>query len=776
MMKKKIVVVLFIFWCMTGVCFSADEDRDKDAGKKYVLVLNSYSKGYDWTDSEESGIEAVLTPKKGVVLMVEYMDTKRIHTEEHFRLFKEMLANKLRETKIKIDIVICTDDDALNFMKRYRDEILPNTPVVFCGINDFDRAKMEGFKLYTGVNEKTDLPANVDFILKIHPKTTQIYLISDLGTTGKLHRKEFDKMVLLPRFKDRVKFFYYDDIAMSELKDILSKLSSESVVIYLSFFKDKRGKLFTPSEAIPEITEASTVPAYGVVDYMLGYGIVGGFMISGFEQGATAGRLALGVLNSKDPSVMPDVVMESPRITAFDYRVLQRFNIDVASLPKGAVIKYEPETFYYKYKRIVWSFIAVVLIMTMYIIVLMVNIKRRIRAEKGLQNILKACASFFEFKSTDDFVLRIKALLGSLVNISGRVLFFKNTHDDSGDVFKDMVFIESDANMKVRPMAEVKDSIDMKVTDMLKDTIAQKKNTYIKDAGILYFANKNIPANTIFIEGKKRFDNLDKSILEMFTSNLGLTFDNFEKQKLEESLNFAGQIQMNMLSKDSEGFAKTYGIDLHAFLAPAKVVGGDFYDYFSIDDTHICLVMADVADKGMPAALFMAVAKTLIRAIGAGNPNVTDILYKVNNELNKDNEDAMFVTLFMAILNYKTGELSFSNAGHNPPYLLSNGQIRQIGAKDVGIVLGIMKDALYSVETIQLSKGDGVFMYTDGIVEAMNITHELFGEHRLEKRLASGVTLPAKMLADMVLNDVIKFAEGAPQSDDITVMSMFYKT
>jgi sigma-B regulation protein RsbU (phosphoserine phosphatase) len=531
-----------------------------------------------------------------------------------------------------------------------------------------------------------------------------------------------------------------------------------------------------PSESLPEITGASAVPVYGVVDYMMGYGITGGLLISGFEQGATAGKLALSILKSKDHDVMPGVVMKSPHTLVFDYRALQRFDIDVASLPKNAKIEYEPETFYYKYKRIIWSFIAIIMILNVYIAVLMINIRRRIRAEKGLKNILTACSSFFEFKSTDDFVLKIKKLLGSLVNIKEDILFFKNTKDSVGDVLSDLVLVQADGNMNVRQMTDVKDTIDTKVTDMLKDALAQKKNTYIRDACILYFAGKSIPANTIFIEGRKRFDNLDKNILEMFTSNLGLTFDNFEKQKLEESLTFAGQIQMNMLSKNSEEFSKTYGIDLHAFLAPAKVVGGDFYDYFSIDDDHICLVMADVADKGMPAALFMAVAKTLIRAIAAGNAHGSDILYKVNNELNKDNKDDMFVTLFMIILNYKTGEISFSNAGHNPPYILSNGRIRQIGTKDVGIVLGVIKDAVYTDETLQLANGDGLFMYTDGIVEAMNIMQELFGEHRLEKRLASCADMTARMLVDIVLSDVTKFAEGAPQSDDITAMAVFYKT
>ncbi|KJU82620.1 PAS/PAC sensor protein [Candidatus Magnetobacterium bavaricum] len=665
MMKRRLLVVLFIFWCMAGVC-SYVEGADKEPQNKHVLVLNSYSKGYQWTDNEQSGIESVLTPQEGIILMVEYMDTKLINTPEHFRLFKDLLVNKLQHARIKIELVICTDNDALNFMIKYSNEILPNTPVVFCGANNFDATQMGDFKLYTGVNEKTDIADNVEMILKVHPSTTQVHIISDKTTTGKLYRTEFDAMA--PRFKDRVKFVFYDNISISELKDTLSKLSGDSVALYLSFFEDNTGKLFTPSESLPEITGASAVPVYGVVDYMMGYGIVGGLLISGFEQGVTAGKLTLNVLGSKTPAVMPDVVMKSPHTLVFDYRALKRFDIGIDSLPKGAVIKYEPETFYYKYKRIIWSLIAVLMILNVYIAVLMINIKRRIRAEKGLQNILTACASFFEFKSTDDFVLRIKKLLGSLVTIKENVLFFKNTHDSVGDVLSDLVFVQADGNMNVRQMTDVKDTIDIKVTDMLKDALAQKKNTYIKDACILYFANKSIPANTIFIEGRKRFDNLDKNILEMFTSNLGLTFDNFEKQKLEESLTFAGQIQMNMLSKNSDEFSKTYGIDLHAFLAPAKVVGGDFYDYFSIDDDHLCLVMADVEDKGMPAALFMAVAKTLIRAIAAGNANVTDILHKVNNELNKDNEDAMFVTLFMIILNYKTGEISFSNAGHNPPF------------------------------------------------------------------------------------------------------------
>ncbi|MBF0343923.1 MAG: SpoIIE family protein phosphatase [Nitrospirae bacterium] len=775
MIRRNTIVVFLIFCSMiTLFCYAEAECsiNNNQNEKKHVLILNSYSKGYDWTDQEENGIESILTPKDGVILMVEYMDTKKINTDKHFQLFKELLANKIIHAKIKIDLIICTDNDALNFIKKYRDEVLPNTPVVFCGVNNFDIKDMEGFKTYTGVNEKTHIDATIDVILNIHPKTTHIHVISDKTTTGKLYRTEFYEVA--PHFKDKIKFIFYDNISMSNLKSIISKLTDGNIVLYMSFFEDSTGKLFTPSEAIPEITKASSVPVYGAVDYMLGYGIVGGMLISGFEQGATAGRLALSILKNKDTSIMPDVIMKSPHILVFDYRAIQRFNIDVVRLPKNSIIRYEPETFYYKYKRIIWSFIFVLAILNVYIIILTVNIKRRIRAEKGLQNIITACASFFEFKSTDDFVMRLKKLLSSLVSTKENMLFFKNNHDNPDDALKDLVLIESNGNVKVRQMTEVKDDIDQRIKNMLKDALIQKKNTYIKDSCILYFSNKSIPSNTIFIEGKKRFDTLDKNILEMFTSNLGLTLDNFEKQKLEESLNFAGQIQMNMLSKNSDDFVKKYGIDLHAFIMPAKVVGGDFYDYFSIDDDHICFVMADVADKGMPAALFMAVTKTLIRAISAGNPHTDEILYKVNNELNKDNQESMFVTLFLAILNYKTGELSFSNAGHNPPYLLSNGKIRQIG-NDVGIVLGVMQDVVYNVEEIQLSDGDGIFMYTDGIVEAMNIAHELFGEHRLEHVLSSYVNMPAKSLIDNVLNNVLSFTEGASQSDDITMLSVIYK-
>jgi serine phosphatase RsbU (regulator of sigma subunit) len=247
------------------------------------------------------------------------------------------------------------------------------------------------------------------------------------------------------------------------------------------------------------------------------------------------------------------------------------------------------------------------------------------------------------------------------------------------------------------------------------------------------------------------------------------------KERIESELEIAHNIQQDILPKIFPAFPNREEFDIFAILEPAKQVGGDFYDFFFTDEEHLCTVIGDVSDKGVPASLFMAVTKTLIKTTAKEIANPKDILTKVNNELSVNNDSCMFVTVFISILNIKTGEIVYSNAGHNPPYIIdSENNIKPFSFEE-DVVLGTFPDYEYKNGSFKLNKNDSIYFYTDGVTEALNNKEELFGEERLEKLITTYGSKDPKQLLNHSLKELQKFAENAVQSDDITIMILLFK-
>lgn len=243
-----------------------------------------------------------------------------------------------------------------------------------------------------------------------------------------------------------------------------------------------------------------------------------------------------------------------------------------------------------------------------------------------------------------------------------------------------------------------------------------------------------------------------------------------ESRKLDDTLKFAQSIQLGMLPQRFPDPEAT-GVELYATLLPAKIVGGDFYDFIWIDFNLLGLVIADVSGKGIPAALLMAKAMTLIRAHLDALQNPAEALRKANEELAKDNDQAMFVTVFVAMYDVHTGTLTYSNAGHNHPFLLREGAAQEIDeAKSVP--LGADEEAEFDNAQLQLAPSDIVFLFTDGVSEAMDPEHQLYGEERMAQCLLAHASKSMSGMVGACVDDVRTFARGADQSDDITVLAM----
>ncbi|AHF04626.1 serine/threonine phosphatase [Marichromatium purpuratum 984] len=251
-----------------------------------------------------------------------------------------------------------------------------------------------------------------------------------------------------------------------------------------------------------------------------------------------------------------------------------------------------------------------------------------------------------------------------------------------------------------------------------------------------------------------------------------LTASTAAQARIASELRIAHDIQLSILPRR---LAPHPAFDLHALVEPAREVGGDFYDCFALDADHHCLVIADVAGKGVPAALFMAVAKTLVKTASAPGRGPAEVLERVNAELARDNPRCMFVTLFCAVLDHRSGELIHANAGHNPPLLLrAEGNLEPLPSQGQ-LVLGVMAGAHYRDARARLAPGDRLLLYTDGVTEAMDADATLYGEARLREALRALGTGSPRTLVEGLIEEVHAFAGDTPQADDITLMALAYR-
>jgi serine phosphatase RsbU (regulator of sigma subunit) len=242
-----------------------------------------------------------------------------------------------------------------------------------------------------------------------------------------------------------------------------------------------------------------------------------------------------------------------------------------------------------------------------------------------------------------------------------------------------------------------------------------------------------------------------------------------EKERVEKELEIGRGIQQSFLPEKPP---KVEGFEIAALNLPALEVGGDFYDFIPVSQDKWGLVIADVSGKGVPAALFMALSRTLIRANAVDNPTVSYAIVKANKMIAEQERANMFVTLFYGVLDVKKKSITYVNAGHNPPIVLSKkgGDIVMLAAK--GIALGVMSDIVLEEKEVSLREGDIAILFTDGVTEAINGKQEQFGQERLAKLIVESHTLSAEEIVKRIEREVSAFSEGQPQFDDLTLMAV----
>lgn len=352
---------------------------------KEVLLLHSYHKGYKWTDDISNAIEKNFNKYNNINLTTIYMDTKRVSNQNYYvklkELYKEQFLNR------RFDVIIASDNSALEFLIDYQNELFPKTPILFCGINYFDEKILEknDMKDYiSGVIEQVDLEKNFELISKLHPNLEKLVIINDKSKTGLIMKNDLNK--LIPKYKNRFEIEYIDDMQMNELKKHVSNSSKNTALLFVLLFKDKTGKFFTYKESLEHIKSFSNVPIYGLWDFYLNYGVIGGLLTSAKAQGDAASKMALEILLENKKIKDIPILRKSPNQYMFDFNELKKFDINIQKYVDNYIIVNRPFSFYRKYKLLVNITIATMLVFIILIILMRANINRR-KSFKGIYQI-----------------------------------------------------------------------------------------------------------------------------------------------------------------------------------------------------------------------------------------------------------------------------------------------------------------------------------------------------------------------------------------------------
>jgi two-component system cell cycle sensor histidine kinase/response regulator CckA len=373
--KASRVVILLILAAALGVLMGTPPDVAAGPPGN-ILILNSYQQGYSWTDSEVAGIRSVLGDSSSFQLSVEYLDWRRFPSQENLDQVEKLLQTRYGTSKP--DVLIVTDNPALDFALAHRSNLFAGVPVVFCGVNNYQASLLGGAKDVTGVAEEIDPAGTLALALTLHKSATSVYVITDFTETGLAVRRTIEMAV--PEFRDRAVFTFSPDSTIAEVMDAVAKLPGGTIILAAPFLRDRDGVFIDMPEFAAELTQHTSLPIYGLYEHCLGQGIVGGILTSAHLEGTQAGGLATRILAGEPAGSIPVVTQRSTH-AAFDWNRLEAFGIPVSSLPAGATVINRPVTILDTNRSLVVLTAVVMLLLVLGIAFLGVNDVRRERAE-----------------------------------------------------------------------------------------------------------------------------------------------------------------------------------------------------------------------------------------------------------------------------------------------------------------------------------------------------------------------------------------------------------
>lgn len=370
-----------------------------------ILVINSYHVGHAWSDNEMAGIIEILKEASPEIRYdIEYLDCKHHPGYEHFELVKNLF--KLKYGSRDIPVVIVTDNPALEFVLKYRSLLCPRSSIVFCGVNNYKKKMLEGQGNITGLAEALDAVDTMRIALKLHPKTREVFIVHDYTSTGLATGREAKEQ--MQGMFGQISFRYAQDMTRKELTQFLKDLPQDSLVLALTYNVFRDGEVLGHEDTARLLSANAPVPVYGVHQERLGYGIVGGSLLSGRLHGAEAARVALKIVSGTPASSIP-VDMHPPTRMMFDYNQLVRFGIPIKTLPADSVVVNRPVSFISSHKYLVVSTLLVIVILTSGIFILGSNVYRRMLVEEALR------------KSKEELEMRVSERTAELQNANEKL-------------------------------------------------------------------------------------------------------------------------------------------------------------------------------------------------------------------------------------------------------------------------------------------------------------------------------------------------------------------
>jgi PAS domain S-box-containing protein len=405
------VVLILLALGMLARSVLASGGEGFTTGSVQALYLNSYDQRMTWCREILRGVEETLQPDSNrIVLDVFNMDSKRYREPAYFDRIRDLLAEKYRGARFSL--LFCSDNNAFDFLRRYRDSLFPGVPVVFCGINDYQDEQIQGLKGFTGVAQVFSIRETVETILRLHPETREIFMVNDFQESGRLNQRDMRRE--LADLQDRVQLTDNADLPIEKLREQLAALRPGSVALLGVYYVDGNGRYFTEDEVRRHLTAECQVPVYTLHEFYIGEGVLGGVVLSGFSQGETMARMAQRILKGEDPDSIA-VLKTGANRPVFDYPQMVRFHIAPKQLPADSVIVNKPFSLYEMYTTEIWALAGLFVALLLLLALLVVYIRLRARAEQELR------ANEKRFRQLAD-----ASLEGILIHDGDKVLLFND--------------------------------------------------------------------------------------------------------------------------------------------------------------------------------------------------------------------------------------------------------------------------------------------------------------------------------------------------------------
>ncbi len=371
-----------LLWLVLLACLVLPGRAGAEKVRRNILYLNSYQNGYQWSDEILQGIrEGLAQSDYNVDLQIEYMDSKKFTDPDLREMLHAYYKHKYRHTLF--DVILASDNFAFDFLRQYGKELFPETPVVFCGVNDFHPDWLGGHPNFTGVLENPAMRETLELALRFHPGRRRLIIFGDTSVTGVAIRNQVQAVE--SAFAGRLTFEYEDNLSLSEILDRVRNLADDAMIFLIPFYKDTQKDVYSVNEVLSAIRANSDVPIYSPWQFMLGHGIVGGKLHSGVTEGRLVADLADKILHGTPVAALPPIDHTDDSYI-FDYREMLRLGITTDKLPEGYTLINEPYPFYHINIAVFWTIIISLLILCYVMVLLVTNILRRRSVEEKLKD------------------------------------------------------------------------------------------------------------------------------------------------------------------------------------------------------------------------------------------------------------------------------------------------------------------------------------------------------------------------------------------------------